>query len=109
MKNEEKDEITSQPENGVYTHGLSSGRERADKRNKRVRRRAYLKFCSPTRRSCTGCLPKRPISPYPKHDCPVYKTSDRRGVPATTATVPTLFALSVCLANARKITGWSAE
>jgi dynein heavy chain len=84
MMEQEKEEFESGPGDGVYTHGLYLEGCRWSKGDMKLAESLpkILFSLSPV----MHWVPMRraDVPEYPHYKCPVYKTSDRRGVLATT-------------------------
>ncbi|CAM9445138.1 unnamed protein product [Ectocarpus fasciculatus] len=82
MKDEE--EYSTGPENGVYTRGLFLEGARWDRTDRELAESLPKVLFSPAPVMHWMPFRKADVPVYPHYKCPVYKTSDRRGVLATT-------------------------
>lgn len=82
MKDEE--EFASGPENGVFTRGLFLEGARWDKPTRELAESLPKILFSPAPVMHWMPFRRADVPQYPHYKCPVYKTSDRRGVLATT-------------------------
>jgi dynein heavy chain len=84
MMDEEPPEIKQGPKDGVFTYGLLLEGCRWDKGTKELEESYSKILFSPAPTMHWVPYRRKDIPKYPKYTCPVYKTSDRRGVLATT-------------------------
>jgi dynein heavy chain len=82
MKDEE--EYSIGPENGVYTRGLFLEGARWDRTDRELAESLPKVLFSPAPVMHWMPFRRADVPVYPHYKCPVYKTSDRRGVLATT-------------------------
>lgn len=79
-----KDTYTRKPEDGVYTIGFFFEGARWDKEKMILAESLPKQLFSPAPIIFFLPLPISEMGTYPHYNCPVYKTSDRRGILATT-------------------------
>ena len=84
MQRKDKEEYESGPDNGVYTFGLYLEGCRWDKPTHQLQESEpkILFTLAPVMHWVP--MRKEDVKLYAKYECPVYKTSDRRGILATT-------------------------
>jgi dynein heavy chain len=84
MMKQEESQFSDGPKDGVYTHGLLLEGCRWDKESHELQESLPKILFSPAPIMHWVPYRKKDVPTYPKYSCPVYKTSDRRGVLATT-------------------------
>jgi len=84
MKDEEWDQLPNAPHDGVFTYGLFLEGCRWDKELKGLAESLPKILFAPAPTMHWVPYRKADVPSYPMYLCPVYKTSDRRGVLATT-------------------------
>jgi dynein heavy chain len=84
MRDEEWNELPNPPEDGVYTYGLYLEGCRWDKKAHELEDSLPKILFSLAPTMHWQPYRKKDLKSYPMYNCPVYKTSDRRGVLATT-------------------------
>jgi dynein heavy chain len=84
MMDEEPEEIEKGPDDGVFTYGLLLEGCRWDKGTHQLEESKPKILFSPAPSMHWIPFRKKDVPVYPHYACPVYKTSDRRGVLATT-------------------------